>query len=139
MLISRAASASRAFARLDDTVRRLRQVVSGAAERWRVVVLDVDSRPQADVAAALAAADILVGVSGGGLANMVHMPPGGVVIEVSPCGAPTPVAYAQLAWPLGHTHIFFSSHCDGGRKAAVDIVSSPEFMALIAVVLPVEW
>ena len=117
---------------------RIRTVVAGAAEPWEVVVIELESLSQRDVASVISKADMLVGVCGAGLTNMIHMPPGGTVIEVSPCSTPTHQAYAQLAWPLGHTHHFFSTQCTGDWQSAVD-ANTNEFMTLLAIILPVEW
>jgi hypothetical protein len=129
---------SRNWADTDAFAARIREVVAKAAEPWEVVVLELDAMPQADVAAVVSKADVIVGVCGAGLTNMIHMPPGGTVIEVSPCSTPTHQAYAQIAWPLGHTHHFFSTQCTGSWQGSVN-ANTVEFMTMLAIILPVEW
>lgn len=64
---------------------------------------------------------VLIGQHGAGLANMVFMPPGGVVIEIHP---PLPLeavqTFAQLAAACGHTYLTVPQ---AGVHAEVDIAA----------------
>ena len=54
-------------------------------------------------AASVARADILVGIHGGGMAGMLFMPPGSVVLELKVANP----YYAKLARQLGHGYLAF--------------------------------
>ena len=125
------------LAQVHAVAEMARGLASLAAEPWDVTVLVLETMTLAEAAGNLSAVDILVGVHGAGLTNAIFMPPGGRVVEISPCGIPTQLSLAQVSWAVGHEHFFFNIPC-GERGSDIDVSESEHFKSLLAFLLPIE-
>lgn len=68
--------------------------------------IDPESAPHAEVRSWFADAELVVGPHGAGLANLVHCPPGSVVLELVPTDHPFPYWYAAaLAARVEHRYL----------------------------------
>ena len=130
--------ATRKIEGIDALVAAVRAVAASAAEPWTVVVAVFEELTLADTAALMSRADVLLGVHGAGLTNMLFMPAGGTVVEIAPCGAPTQLQFMPLAHALGLVHQTLSVCSSGGWNDPVRL-DLKYIEVFLATLLPAEW
>ena len=130
--------ATRKIEGIDELAAAVRAVAASAAEPWTVVVAVFEELTLADTAALMSRADVLLGVHGAGLTNMLFMPAGGTVVEIAPCGTPTQLQFMPLARALGLVHQTLSVCSSGGWNDPIrlDLAHVEVFLATL---LPAEW
>lgn len=86
------------------SVPNMAEIAAALAEVAPARLVDTAELPPPQQVQALAASGALVAQHGAGLAHMLWMAPGSLVVEIQPPGAPLPDLFSRLAEVLGHQY-----------------------------------